>query len=146
MRFTIIFSYKVLYLSYINLDFSTVRLFGECLFLSLEQEFWECSVLVNCIIFGISITQTIWQIHKWEKRVLEDHMCLVVQSRQTFCDPVDCSPPGSTVHGNSPSKNTELGCHALSRGPSQPRDQTQVSSIAGRFFTDRATRETLKII
>ena len=30
-----------------------------------------------------------------------------------LCDPVDCSPPGSSVHGDSPGKNTGIGCHAL---------------------------------
>ena len=40
-------------------------------------------------------------------------LCLVAQSRPTLCDPIDCSPPGSSVHGNSPGKNTKVGCHAL---------------------------------
>ena len=31
----------------------------------------------------------------------------------TLCDPMDCSPPGSFVHGNSPGKNTGVDCHAL---------------------------------
>ena len=30
-----------------------------------------------------------------------------------FCDPVDCSPPGSSVQGDSPGKNTGVGCHFL---------------------------------
>ena len=30
-----------------------------------------------------------------------------------FCDPMDCSPPGSSVHGDSPGKNTGMDCHAL---------------------------------
>ena len=34
----------------------------------------------------------------------------------TFCDPVDCTPPGSSVHGHSPGKNTGEGCHALLQG------------------------------
>ena len=34
----------------------------------------------------------------------------------TFCDPKDCSPPGSSVHGDSPGKNTGMGCHALLQG------------------------------
>ena len=64
-------------------------------------------------------------------------LCLVVQLCLTLCDPMDCSPPGSSVHGDSPGKNTGVGCHAMlsSRGSSQPRDQTQVSRIAGGFFT-----------
>ena len=43
-------------------------------------------------------------------------MCLVAQSCLTLCDPIDYSPPGSTVHGDSPGKNTELSCHALLQG------------------------------
>ena len=30
----------------------------------------------------------------------------------TLCHPMDCSPPGSSVHGNSPGKNTGVGCRA----------------------------------
>ena len=40
-------------------------------------------------------------------------LCLVIQSCLTLCNPVDCSPPGSSVHGDSPEKNTGVGCHAL---------------------------------
>ncbi|CAN0465107.1 unnamed protein product [Rangifer tarandus platyrhynchus] len=39
-----------------------------------------------------------------------------LQSGPTLCDPVDCSPPGSSVHGDSPGKNTGVGCHALLQG------------------------------
>ena len=39
-------------------------------------------------------------------------LCLVAQSSWTFSDPMDCSPPGSSVHGDSPDKNTGVGCHA----------------------------------
>ena len=35
-------------------------------------------------------------------------MCLVVQSRLTLCEPIDCSLPGSSVHGDSLSKNTRV--------------------------------------
>ena len=45
-------------------------------------------------------------------------MCvrLVVQSCPTLCDPMGCSPPGSFVHGDSPGKNTGVGCHVLLQG------------------------------
>ena len=33
-----------------------------------------------------------------------------------FCDPMGCSPPGSSVHGDSPGKNTRVGCRALLQG------------------------------
>ena len=41
---------------------------------------------------------------------------LVTQSCVTLCDPMDCSPPGSSVHGDSTGKNTGVGCHALLQG------------------------------
>ena len=41
---------------------------------------------------------------------------LVSQSCQTLCDPMDCSQPGSSVHGDSPGKNTGVGCHAPLKG------------------------------
>ena len=43
-------------------------------------------------------------------------LCLVTQLCPTLCDPMDCTPPGSFVHGNSLGKNTAVGCHALLQG------------------------------
>ena len=43
-------------------------------------------------------------------------MCLVAQSCPTPCNPTNYSPPGSTVRGDSPGKNTGVGCHALLQG------------------------------
>ena len=43
-------------------------------------------------------------------------LCLVACSCLTLCDPMDSSPPGFSVHGDSPGKNTRLGCHALHQG------------------------------
>ena len=43
-------------------------------------------------------------------------LCLVSQLYSALCNPVDCSPPGSFVHGDSPGKNTGAGCHALLQG------------------------------
>ena len=69
-------------------------------------------------------------------------LCLVTQSCPALCYPMGCSPPGSSVHGDSPGKNTAVGCHALLQGESsQLRDWTQVSLITGRFFTIWAIRE-----
>ena len=45
--------------------------------------------------------------------VLCVHVCLVTQSCPSLCNPMDRSPPGSSVHGDSPGKNTGVGCHAL---------------------------------
>ena len=43
-------------------------------------------------------------------------LCLVAQSCLTLCGPMDSSPPGSSVHGDSPGKNPAVGCHALLQG------------------------------
>ena len=54
----------------------------------------------------------------------------------------DCSLPSSSVHGDSPGRNLQEWVAMPSfMGSSQPRDWTQVSHIAGRFFTVWATRE-----
>ena len=58
-----------------------------------------------------------------------------------FYDPMDYSPPGSSVLGISQARILECVAISFSRGSSQPRDQTQVSRIADRFFTVLATRE-----
>ena len=41
---------------------------------------------------------------------------LVAQSCPTLCNPKDRSPPGSSVHGDSPNEHTGVGCHALPTG------------------------------
>ena len=43
-------------------------------------------------------------------------LCLITQSCLTLGDPIDYSPPSSFVYGDSPGKNTEVGCHALLQG------------------------------
>ena len=43
-------------------------------------------------------------------------LCLVAQSCPTLCHPMYYSPPGSSVHGDSPGKNTGVSCHALLQG------------------------------
>ena len=60
-----------------------------------------------------------------------------------FCDPVDYSPPGSSVHGILQARILEWVAISFSRGSSRPKDRTQVSCIAGTCFNLWATRETL---
>ena len=66
---------------------------------------------------------------------------LVTQSCPTLWDPMDCSLPGSSVHGIFQARILEWVAISSSRGSSWPRDRTQVSHFAGRFFTAWATRE-----
>ena len=62
----------------------------------------------------------------------------VAQLCPTLCDPMDY-----TVHGILQARILEWVAILFSRGSSQPRDRTQISCNAGRFFTCWATREAL---
>ena len=68
----------------------------------------------------------------------------LLQSCPTLCDPMDCSPPGSSVHGILQAKILEWVAIPFSRVSSWCRDQTYISyisALAGEFFTTSATWE-----
>ena len=69
----------------------------------------------------------------------------VAQSCPTLCDPMDCSPPGSSVHGILQARILKWVAISFSRGSSWPRDRTQVSHISGRCFNLWATWEALSM-
>ena len=71
---------------------------------------------------------------------------LVAQSCLTLCDPMDCSPPGSSVHGILLAGMLKWVAILFSRGWSWPRDQTHVSCLAGEFFTIWATRKAMILV
>ena len=60
---------------------------------------------------------------------------IVVKLCLTFCDPMNCSPPGSPVHRILQATILEWVTISFSRGSSQPRDQTCICCTAGGFFT-----------
>ena len=62
-------------------------------------------------------------------------LVLVTQSCLTLCDPMDCSPLGSFVHGIPQARILEWVAIPFSRGSSLSRDQIWVSCVAGRVFT-----------
>ena len=68
----------------------------------------------------------------------------VAQSCPTLCDPMNCSLPGSSVHGIFQARVLEWIAISFSRGSSRPRVWTQVSGIEDRRFTVWATREVLR--
>ena len=74
----------------------------------------------------------IWRAH-WQ----------VVQSCPNLCDPMDCSLPGSSVHGIFQARVLEWVAISFSRGSSWPRDRTRISHIVGRCFTVWVMREEL---
>ena len=65
----------------------------------------------------------------------------VAQLCPTLCGPTDCSPSGSSVHGILQARILEWVAISFSRGSSRPRDRTQVSHIAGKYFNLWVTRE-----
>ena len=86
--------------------------------------------------------------NKWINKVsrqTERHNCTmkvkVAQLCLTLWDPMDCSPPGSSLHRILQARILEWVAIPFSRGSSPPRDQNLFSRIAGGFFTIWATRE-----
>ena len=69
-----------------------------------------------------------------------------LQSCPILCDPMDCSPPGTSVQGILQARTLKWFAIPFSRGSSRPRDWTQVSCIAGRFFTIWTTKEVDKYL
>ena len=65
----------------------------------------------------------------------------VTQLYLTPCEPIDCSLPGSSVHGIVQARVLEWVAISFSRGSSWPRDWTWVSRIVDRCFTIWATRK-----
>ena len=70
-------------------------------------------------------------------------LCLVAQSCLTLCIPIDCSLPGSSVHGDFPGKNTGVGCYASGDLPNPGIEPSSLMSpaLAGAFFTTSTTWE-----
>ena len=85
----------------------------------------------------------IQQSHSWAYTLRKWKWSEVAQSCPTLCDSMDCSLPGSSVHGIFQARVLEWIAIAFSRGSSWPRDRTRVSRIAGRRFTVWATREAI---
>ena len=69
--------------------------------------------------------------------------CSITQSCPTVCDPMDCSLPGSSVHGISQARILEWVAISYPRGSSWPRDQTWVSSTGRWILYHWATCEVL---
>ena len=109
---------------------STQKIFSEFpdlsynLFQVPEYPVHTCQSILctECYFTGLALVCVCVSLHcAWTLRVLVPlfffdlfiPVCLVAQSCPALCDPMDCSPPGSSVHGNSPGKDTGVGCHAL---------------------------------
>ena len=70
---------------------------------SYEVNFFYCVCLCTCVY--VQVRNKIKQVHS-----SDEVLC------PTLCNPMDCSPPGSSVHGDSPGQNTGMVCHVLLQG------------------------------
>ena len=82
---------------------------------------WECPHwFIHDFFYILSIMQLFSSIFRvfyiLYHFLVNMYMCSVAQLCPTLCDPMDCSPPGSSVHGDSPGKNIGVGCLALLQG------------------------------
>ena len=115
--------------------------FSEPVSAALWRSFWwrETWGLVVLSSWSAVCHQPDVEVVPWHFRAVYDSE--VAQLCPTLCDPMDCSPPGSSVHGIFQARVPEWVAIFFSRGSSRPRDRTQASWIAGRCFTLWATRD-----
>ena len=81
--------------------------------------------------------KTLWRsTNKISKTLALKNACMLSHfSHVQLCDPMDCSPAGSSVHGVLQARTLEWVAVPSSRGSSQPRDQSHSSWVAGGFLT-----------
>ena len=108
-----------------------------CCWLSCRRLRWWWVVTgmlrVRMEMMEVVMWQSWWcEKRKWSRSVVPTLCCLI-----------DCSLPGSSIHGIFQARVPEWVAISFSRGSSQPRDWTWVSHIAGRRFTLWATREVM---
>ena len=113
------------------------------IYLSVHLSIYLSVYLSMYLIYKINLELPDYSILIWWNIEPLLMLCLVTQSCLTLCDPMDCSPPGSSVHGILQARILEWFAMPSSRGSSQPRDRTQVSHIADGFFAVCATKEAL---
>ena len=96
-----------------------------------------CFFVCVCVFFFFLRRERRW----FADIAVKVSMCMYAKSLQswlTLCNPMDCSPPGSSVYGILQARIVEWIDMPSSRGSSQPRDQTHVFMslpLTGGFFT-----------
>ena len=111
----LIVNMQCIYGEYFEIIIEGTEMHRNILFFWMEKQYFHLKIFLMSVLLKLMYV-----------------LCLVAQSCPTLCDPMDCSPPGSSVSGDAPGKNTGVGCHALL----QRIFPTQGSNhMAGRFFT-----------
>ena len=107
--------------------------------LVMDREPWHAAIHGSQIVGHDWATELNWLRYESESESLVARLCL------TLCEPMDCTLPGSSVHGIFQARVLEWVAISFSRGFSWPRDWTRVSHTVGRCFTVWATREVLYV-
>ena len=81
---------------------------------SLLQHYNAKASVIPCLAFFM--VQLSYPYMTMGKTIALTVLCLVDLLCPTLNDPMDCSPPGSSAHGDSPGKNAGVGCHTLLHG------------------------------
>ena len=116
-----------------------------CVFLSLvalPKQFFSV-IVQNCVCFHIHYCILLFFIMtNFSLNFLKRSMFVCansLQSCRTLCNPMCCSLPGSSVHRDSPGKNTGVGCHALLPDSGIKPASLTSPVLAGGFFTTSTT-------
>ena len=122
------------------------------------QALWYCHTSSRwlwrgCVHFPVGCSRTVGRVHHTIQNGVTSlfppkvnvfyHLHPDRCESETLCAPMDCGPPGFSVHGFLQTRILEWLPIPFSRGSSQLRDYTQVSWIAGRLFTISAIRQAL---
>ena len=96
---------------------------------------FRCMMLNLCLDFFFYCEWGLWfyYIFEYSISIVLLRFCMCAKSLQsclTLCDPMDCSLPGSSVHGISQARILEWVAMPSSRGFSQPRDRTHLSYVS----------------
>ena len=92
---------------------------------------WHWDLSLSSSIFNYSTLFSSWEGEKSWEGIFGS---LVTKSCPILCDPMDCSPPGSSVHGIFQAEILEWVAMLSSRGSSQPRDRTHVFCIGRQIL------------
>ena len=129
-------------LTFVTNQISDIQLSLLVLLVSLSLNQWN-TVLITTTLQQASITGKTAIFFKDVLAV--SILCLVAQLCPTLCDSLDCSPPGSSVHGIFQARILDWVAISFSRGSSWPKHWTCVSCIAGRFFTSWVVGKALAV-
>ena len=136
--------------------FPSIRVFSNESVLCIRwPKYWSFSISISPSneYSGLISIRTEWfdlpALQGTLKSLLQHHISLSLYRKALLCsyptlwDPMDCSLPGSSVHGIFQARILEWVAIPFSRGSSWPRDRTCVSCFTGEFVTVGAIREAL---